>query len=255
MKILNVDAFSLNQTGLINDNELPDFVLSRMLCDNYLSNTILRLLGSKGISVFNSVESIQISTDKYWTHLTLDQANLPTLRTILCTNFERLKSNVAADFGYPLVIKTREGSGGNSIELIKDSRHFDQVMNSQNSRNFLIAQEFISESSNCDLRIIVAFGEVIGGMMRKSVNQHEFRSNLSLGGTGTKFVLDKKLTDLASQTAKELGLVFCGIDFLLSNRGPLICEVNSTPGFKIFDHVNDVSTAERFFQGLTDRKN
>jgi ribosomal protein S6--L-glutamate ligase len=97
--------------------------------------------------------------------------------------------------------------------------------------SFLV-QEFIKESEGSDIRVVVVGGKIVASMMRQSVDD-EFRSNLHQGGIGSPIKLTSEEGKIALKAAKAMGLSTCGVDMLRSNRGPLVLEVNSSPGFKI----------------------
>jgi ribosomal protein S6--L-glutamate ligase len=97
--------------------------------------------------------------------------------------------------------------------------------------NFLV-QEFVEESAGTDIRALVVNGKVVASMQRQSLDD-DFRSNLHQGGEGTVIKLTEEERKTAQKAAKAMGLPICGVDMMRSNRGPLVLEVNSSPGFSI----------------------
>src|SRR5690606_7563146 len=97
--------------------------------------------------------------------------------------------------------------------------------------NFLV-QEFVAESAGTDIRVIVIGGKVVAAMQRQSLDD-DFRSNLHQGGEGKKVKLSVEEKKTAQKAAKAMGLTICGVDMMRSNRGPLVLEVNASPGFSI----------------------
>ena len=105
-----------------------------------------------------------------------------------------------------------------------------------------IMQEYIAESNGADLRVFVVGDEVVSAMKRQG-KEGEFRSNLHRGGTATAIELSKEERETAIKAAKTLNLGIAGVDLLQSNRGPLILEVNSSPGLEGIEHAmgNDIA--------------
>src|SRR5439155_1010570 len=97
--------------------------------------------------------------------------------------------------------------------------------------NFLV-QEFIKESAGTDIRAFVVGGKVVASMKRQSLDD-DFRSNLHQGGEGTPIKLTEEERKTAQKAAKAMGLPICGVDMVRSERGPLVLEVNASPGFGI----------------------
>jgi ribosomal protein S6--L-glutamate ligase len=97
--------------------------------------------------------------------------------------------------------------------------------------NFVV-QEFVAESAGTDIRAFVVNGKVVASMQRQSLDD-DFRSNLHQGGEGTIVKLTEEETKTAQKAAKAMGLPVCGVDLMRSNRGPLVLEVNASPGFGI----------------------
>ena len=132
--------------------------------------------------------------------------------------------------GPPLVIKLLEGTQGIGVVLAETRNAAKSVIQGFMglSANILV-QEFIKEAGGADIRCFVVGGKVIAAMQR-TAPEGEFRSNLHRGGTATIVKLTPKERQTAIKAAKVMGLNVCGVDLLRSDRGPLIMEVNSSPG-------------------------
>jgi ribosomal protein S6--L-glutamate ligase len=109
-----------------------------------------------------------------------------------------------------------------------------------------IVQEYIAESAGTDLRAFVVNGKVVASMMRQSLDD-DFRSNLHQGGQGTSVKLTEEERKTAQRAAKAMGLPICGVDMMRSDRGPLVLEVNSSPGFGI-EKVTDRNVAAQIIE-------
>src|SRR6202008_2393127 len=105
----------------------------------------------------------------------------------------------------------------------------------------ILLQEFVKESAGTDIRAVVVGGKVVASMQRQSLDD-DFRSNLHQGGEGKAIKLTDEERKTAIRAAKAMGLAICGVDMMRSERGPLVLEVNSSPGFGI-EQVTDRNVA------------
>ena len=117
----------------------------------------------------------------------------------------------------------------------------------QNYQTQIQPEEFIKEAKGADIRAFVVNGEVIGAM-RRQARDGEFRSNLHRGGIATVVKLDRYEKHAAVTAAKKMGLAVAGVDMLPSKRGPLIIEVNSSPGLEGIESATKVDIAGRIYQ-------
>jgi ribosomal protein S6--L-glutamate ligase len=135
--------------------------------------------------------------------------------------------------GAPVIIKVVRGTQGNGVVLAETRKAALAVMQAffVEGVGFLV-QEFVEESAGTDIRVLVVNGEIIASMMRQSLDD-DFRSNIHQGGEGTPVELTDKERKTALKAAKAMGLPVCGVDMMRSSRGPLVIEVNASPGFRI----------------------
>jgi len=134
--------------------------------------------------------------------------------------------------GTPLVIKLLEGTQGIGVVLAETKKAAESVIEAFYGLGVnILVQEFIKESRGTDIRAFVLDGRVVGAMKR-TAKEGEFRSNLHRGGSASVVKLTKEEKDTAIRAAKALGLSICGVDMLPSDRGPLVMEVNSSPGLE-----------------------
>ena len=145
--------------------------------------------------------------------------------------------------GAPLIVKLLEGTQGRGVVLAETRKAAESVIDAfrQLDANILV-QEFIKEAGGSDVRAIVVGDRVVASMIRKAA-PGEFRSNLHRGGTAEATELSKKERRTAVQAAKTLGLEIAGVDMLRSSRGPLIMEVNSSPGLEGIEGATGVDVA------------
>ncbi len=132
--------------------------------------------------------------------------------------------------GAPVIIKLLEGTQGRGVVLAETKKAAESVITAfrQLDANILV-QEFVKESKGSDIRAFVVGRTVVGAMMRKAA-PGEFRANLHQGGTAMPIQLTLEEKKMALKAARVMGLHVAGVDLIRSNRGPLVLEVNSSPG-------------------------
>jgi len=186
-------------------------------------------------NVFTATSSIAIvrSRDKLRSMQLLAKTGVGIPKTVFARETADYEGVLEQVGGAPVIIKVARGTHGSGVVLAETKKAALAVMQAFNVEgvNFLV-QEYISESKGSDIRAFVVNGKVVASMMRKNMDD-DFRSNLHQGGEGTTV----KLTDIerktAQKAAKAMGLSVAGVDLLRSDRGPLVLEVNSSPGFGI----------------------
>ena len=155
----------------------------------------------------------------------------------------------------PYVIKLLEGTQGRGVVLTETMEAAISAIETMKKidANILI-QEFISESKGEDIRAIVVGDDVVASMKRKA-KPGEFRSNVHLGDSVENYILTEQEKDSAIKAAKVLGLSVAGVDLIQSNRGPLVLEVNSSPGLEGIEKASGIDVADKIIEYLeTQRK-
>jgi ribosomal protein S6--L-glutamate ligase len=197
-------------------------------------------------NVFTTTSSIAIvrSRDKLRSMQLLAKAGVGIPKTVFAretADFEGVLEQVG---GAPVIIKVARGTHGNGVVLAETRKAALAVMQAfyVEEVNFLV-QEFVAESAGVDIRAFVVNGKVVASMIRQSLDD-DFRSNLHQGGEGLPVELTPAERRTAIKAAKAMGLPICGVDMMRSSRGPLVLEVNSSPGFGI-EKVTGVPIAER----------
>lgn len=134
--------------------------------------------------------------------------------------------------GTPVIIKLAKGTHGKGVVLAETTKAAKSVMQAfyVEGVNFMI-QEYIEEAAGTDIRALVVGNRVVGAMKRQSLDG-DFRSNIHLGGKGEAVRLNDQEKHTAIKSAKAMGLSICGVDMIPSTRGPLVMEVNSSPGLE-----------------------
>jgi ribosomal protein S6--L-glutamate ligase len=186
------------------------------------------------MKVFTAVESQALvrSRDKLRSLQILSRAGLGLPKTVF-TNYSRnVKEIIREVGGAPVVIKLLEGTQGLGVVLAETANAAESVIEAFNGlKARVIVQEFIKEAKGADIRAFVVDGVVVGAMKRQG-KKGEFRSNLHRGGTAEIIKLSDDEENAALKAARVMGLGICGVDLLQSNKGPLILEVNSSPGLE-----------------------
>ncbi|RXJ52746.1 30S ribosomal protein S6--L-glutamate ligase [Gelidibacter gilvus] len=186
------------------------------------------------MKVFSVVESQALvrSRDKLRSLQVLSRAGLGMPKTVF-SNYTKDASEVIASVGgAPLVIKLLEGTQGLGVVLAETNNAAESVIEAFHGLQArVIIQEFIKEAKGADIRAFIVDGNIVGAMKRQG-KDGEFRSNLHRGGTAEIIQLTDEEENAALKAAKALGLGVCGVDMLQSARGPLILEVNSSPGLE-----------------------
>ncbi len=154
----------------------------------------------------------------------------------------------------PHVIKLVEGSQGQGVVLVETAASSQSVVEAFRGlyANFVV-QEFIREAKGADIRCLVVGGKVVASM-RRQARPGEFRSNLHRGGRAEQVALSKAEKELAKQAASVMGLGVAGVDLLRSRRGPLVLEVNSSPGLEGIEAATGVDVAGEIISYLEGRE-
>lgn len=197
------------------------------------------------MNVFTTVTSDAIvrSRDKLRSFQRLSKAGIGMPKTVF-TNYSRDVEEVIEHVGgTPVIIKLLEGTQGLGVVLAETKNAAESVLEAFNGLQArVIVQEFIKEAKGADLRVFIVDGQVVGAMKRQG-KEGEFRSNLHRGGSAMYYKLQPYELHAALNAAKALKLPVCGVDMLQSARGPLVLEVNSTPGLEGIEGATEKNIA------------
>ncbi|TVZ27681.1 ribosomal protein S6--L-glutamate ligase [Gillisia sp. Hel_I_86] len=186
------------------------------------------------MKVFTATESQALvrSRDKLRSLQILSRASLGLPKTVFSNYSKDVSSVIDKVGGAPLVIKLLEGTQGLGVVLADNRNSAESILEAFNGLQArVIVQEFIKEAKGADLRAFVVDGVVVGAMKRQG-KDGEFRSNLHRGGSAEIIELTDEEENAALKAARVMGLGVAGVDMLQSARGPLILEVNSSPGLE-----------------------
>lgn len=202
------------------------------------------------MNVFSAVSSLSItrSRDKLRSLQILSRAKVGMPKTAF-TNFSKNDNKILKHIGQaPVVIKLLEGTQGLGVVLAESDKAATSVVEAFESlKTRVIMQEFIKEAGGADIRVFIVDGKVVGAMKRQG-REGEFRSNLHRGGSAKVIKLKPKEKNTALKAAKAMGLSIAGVDMLLSKRGPLVLEVNSSPGLEGIESATGVDIAGKIVE-------
>jgi ribosomal protein S6--L-glutamate ligase len=152
--------------------------------------------------------------------------------------------------GAPLVVKLLEGTQGIGVVLAETQKAAESVIEAFRGLHAnILVQEYIAESRGADVRCFVVDGRVVAAMERKA-RPGEFRSNLHRGGTASEALLTPDERSTAIRAAKAMGLNVAGVDILRSNHGPVVMEVNSSPGLEGIERTTEIDVAGKIIEFL-----
>ncbi|MGL5285263.1 ribosomal protein S6--L-glutamate ligase [Aeromonas sp. RU39B] len=193
---------------------------------------VLRQFEMMGTLALNSSVGISRSRDKLRALQLLSRHGLGLPITGYAHSTRDVPDLIKMVGGAPLVVKLLEGTQGVGVVLCETEKAAESVIEAfiQTNNNILV-QEYIREANGADIRCVVVGGKVVAAM-RRQAQEGEFRSNLHRGGSAEAIEITDQERDTALQAAKIVGLDVAGVDILRSARGPLVLEVNSSPGLQ-----------------------
>jgi ribosomal protein S6--L-glutamate ligase len=210
-------------------------------------SAIVRQFEMQNVSTTTSSIAIVRSRDKLRSMQLLAKAGVAIPKTVFARETTDLEDVLEQVGGAPTIIKVARGTHGNGVVLAETRKAAKAVMQAfyVEGVSFLV-QEYIDESAGQDIRAFVVGGEVVASMRRQSLDG-DFRSNLHQGGSAEPVELTETERKVALKAAKAIGLPICGVDMIRSKRGPLVLEVNSSPGFGI-EQVTGINVAAKIIE-------
>ncbi|HSR44360.1 MAG TPA: RimK family alpha-L-glutamate ligase [Acidimicrobiia bacterium] len=240
VRVLNTLRFAIDLAGDEPDLQYRgkpisdyDAVLPRIGASiTFFGLAVVRQFEQMDVYTPNTAHGIANSRDKLRSIQILSRHDIG----IPATTFVRDRADVLAAIdrvgGAPVVIKLLEGTQGIGVILAPDKRVAEAVIETlQSAKQNVLIQRFVSESKGRDIRALVVGDRVVGAMRRTAIGD-EFRSNVHRGGTARAIEIDPEYERVAVQAAQIMGLRVAGVDMLESKDGPLVMEVNSSPGLE-----------------------
>ncbi|MFW6098225.1 MAG: ATP-grasp domain-containing protein [Chloroflexota bacterium] len=210
---------------------------------------------ARGIVTSAPAKAIEKSRDKLQSMRLMQEAQLPVPRTVLVANLQELAAAVDAVGGYPLVIKISRGTQGRGVILVENRATARAVLSVffRHGQRPILVQEFIDEARGRDIRLFIVGDRCVAAMERTAATG-EFRANLHRGGVATSYHPDTQTERLALQAAALHNLGVAGVDLIRSDRGPLLLEVNSSPGLEGIESASQVDVAGAIMHFLEQKR-
>ena len=220
---------------------------------------VVRQFEMQGAWTASSTIAITRARDKLRSQQILTKAGVDTPKTLVSRNTTDI-DELLEQIGLPVIIKLATGTHGNGVVLAETKKAAKSALQAfylynEDGTNVLL-QEYVKESAGTDIRAFVVGSRVVASMQRQSLDD-DFRSNLHKGGEGTSIKLTAEEKRIAVRAAKAMGLHIAGVDLMRSARGPLVLEVNASPGFGI-ERITKRNVAEKiidYVENNATRKN
>jgi ribosomal protein S6--L-glutamate ligase len=194
--------------------------------------SVIRHFEARNVYTTLSSESLLISRDKLSCLQRLAQVGVPVPRTAVTNNQFSIRHMLATVSEPPYVIKLLQGTQGLGVILSESITNAESILEAfMKTEDSALVQKYISETKGADLRVFIV-GDRVVGTMKRQAQDGEFRSNLHRGGTSTNVKLSSMEEEAALKAVKALNVPVAGVDILQSNLGPLVIEVNVSPGLE-----------------------
>ncbi len=211
---------------------------------------IVRQLEMQGEYCLSKSLAITRARDKLRSTQLLAKYNIDIPKTVVSRDSGDIDQLLDQLDGAPVIIKLASGTHGNGVVLAETKKAAKSTLQafylSNDQGTNILLQEFIKESAGTDIRAFVVGSKVVASMQRQSLDD-DFRSNLHKGGNGTPIKLTPEEEKVAVKAAKIMGLPVAGVDIMRSARGPLVLEVNASPGFGI-EHITGRNVAGKIIE-------
>lgn len=236
--------------------ELPyyDAVIPRIGASiTFYGTAVVRQFEMMGTFCVNESVAISRSRDKLRSLQLLSRKGVGLPRTGFANRPDNTKDLIKNVGGAPVVIKLLEGTQGIGVVLAETNNAAESIVEAfMGIKTNILIQEYIKEAGGADIRCFVIGDKVVAAMKRQGA-EGEFRSNLHRGGTASIIKLSKDERATAMNAAKVMGLNVCGVDILQSKNGPVVMEVNSSPGLEGIEHATNSDIAGKIMEFIESR--
>ncbi|PLX69349.1 MAG: 30S ribosomal protein S6--L-glutamate ligase [Denitrovibrio sp.] len=234
--------------GAENKNDIDAIIPRIGASKTFYGAAIIRQFEMSGVYTINPSLAIVRARDKLRSLQILSKHKVRIPKTAFACTPESVNSIIKSVGGPPVIIKLLEGTQGIGVVLAETQKAAKSVVEAfYGMKTNILLQEFIKEAKSCDIRTIVVGGKVVASMMRRG-DESDFRSNLHRGGTGEIIKLSKEERTTALAAAKAMNLPFCGVDMLRSDSGPMVLEVNSSPGLEGIEKTTGIDVASKVIE-------
>lgn len=231
--------------------ELPRFdaVIPRIGASNtFYGTAVLRHMETMNIYSLNASIAIARSRDKFRSLQLLARQGIAMPQTGFAQSPGNTEDLIHMVGGAPVVIKLLEGTQGKGVILADSHQSAVSIVNAFKEMHAnILVQEYIQESRGMDIRCLVVGDKVVAAIKRQA-KEGEFRANVHQGGKASKVKLSPQERSIAVAAAKAMGLKVAGVDLVRSNQGPLVLEINSSPGLEGIENATQVNIASKIIQ-------
>lgn len=229
--------------------EYFDAVIPRIGASNtFYGTAVLRHLEAMGMYAVNESLAIARSRDKFRSLQLLARKGISMPLTGFAQSPDNTEDLIRMVGGAPLVIKLLEGTQGKGVILADSHQSAVSIINAfKEMRANILVQEYIQESRGTDIRCLVVGDKVVAAIKRQA-KEGEFRANVHQGGQAMKVKLSSEERRIAVASAKAMGLKVAGVDIVRSNHGPLVLEINSSPGLEGVERATQINIAGKIIQ-------
>jgi len=204
---------------------------------------VIRQFESQGVFSTLHAEPLLKARDKLSCLQILGSHGIGVPKTIYVSNQYTMPFLLEEMEPYPIIIKLVSGTQGMGVILAENKSNAESILEAfYATREKVIMQKFIREAKGADIRAFVVDGEIVGAMKRQA-KPGDFRSNLHRGGTSELITLTSKEEETALKSVEILGLKIAGVDMLKTNSGPVVLEVNASPGLEGIEGTTGVDIA------------
>ena len=258
MKVVNylrcyMNITSHKPTVVYGGNTLEDFdaIIPRIAASKtFYGLAVVRQFEVMGVFSANESQAISRSRDKLRCIQILARQGIGLPVTGFAHATQDIDGLIQTVGGAPLVIKLLEGTQGIGVVLAETNQAAKSVIEAFRGLDAnILVQEFIKEAGGADIRCFVVGNKVVAAMKRQGA-EGEFRSNLHRGGKAQKIKLTPEERSTAIRSAKAMGLRIAGVDLLRSNHGPVVMEVNSSPGLEGIEKASQIDVADKIMEFL-----
>jgi ribosomal protein S6--L-glutamate ligase len=211
---------------------------------------LIRQFDHLGVYCLNSAEAISQSRDKLFASQLFSKNDIHIPITGFAKSPMDTKDLIRMVNGAPLIIKLLESTQGKGVVLAETNKAAESVINAFKSvQTNILVQEFIKEANGQDIRCFVVNGKVVASIQRQA-EKGEFRANIHQGGKASVIKITPEEKKLALKAAKVLNLAVAGVDIIRSNKGPLLLEVNSSPGLEGIENATGKDIANTMIMAI-----
>jgi ribosomal protein S6--L-glutamate ligase len=204
---------------------------------------IIRQLDVLGVPHTMNAEGLMLARDKMSSLQVLAGHGVAVPRTVLCFTLAEARQASRAIKSFPIIVKLLESTHGVGVALAHTPYQLERIAEGFLSiQDRIILQEFVAESDGRDIRALVVGNKVVAAMERKA-GKGEFRANMHLGATARAVTLSPEDEALALRAAAIVGVEVAGVDLIPSDRGPLLIEINASPGLEGIEKATEVDIA------------